>query len=385
MTLRKACIAGVGLTPFGRHEGSTTLSLMGQAAGAALEHAGLERADIDGLITGYSTTHPHLMLSTLFAEYFGLQPAYAHGVQVGGATGLAMVDLARRLVSAGSARRILVVAGENRLTGQTRDQSIRTLAQVGDPDHEVPNGASVPAYYALLASRYLYETGCTERDLAELSVLMRRHAGTYPGAHLTKPIGVDDVMDSKPIATPLKQLDCCPISDGAAAVIVARDNAVPAGVAAVRIAGGGQAHTHQHISMAPDPVAIGATRAVEAALTAAGRRVGDMQLLTIYDSFTVTLAELLEAIGVSRRGESAADARDGRFALDGTLPLNPHGGLLSYGHAGVAGGMSHLVEAVRQLGGRSPCQAAAAPGLALVHADGGVLSSHVSLILESGA
>lgn len=385
MSLRRPCIAGAGLTPFGRHEGSTTLSLMSQAATAALDDAGLERADIDGLITGYSTTHPHLMLSTLFAEYFGLQPDYAHGMQVGGATGLAMADLARRLVACGTARRVLVVAGENRLTGQTRDQSIQTLAQVGDPQHEVPNGASVPAYYALLASRYLYETGCTEQDLAELSVLMRTHAISYPGAHLTKPIGVDDVMASKPIATPLKQLDCCPISDGAAAVIVARDDSVPAGAPAVRITGGGQAHTHQHVSMAPEPVAIGATRAAGTALREAGRGIADMQLLAIYDSFTVTLAELLEAIGVCRRGEAAADARNGRFALNGALPLNPHGGLMSYGHAGVAGGMSHLVEAARQLVGRSPSQAPAGPGLALVHADGGVLSSHVSLVLESSA
>jgi len=379
------CIAGVGLTPFGRQEGSDTLSLMSRAAELALDDAGLTRADVDGLLTGYSTTHPHLMLATVFAEFFGLQPAYAHGVQVGGATGLAMVDLARRLVQAGAAERILVVAGENRLTGQTRDQTIQTLAQVGEPDHEVPNGASVLAYYALLASRYLAATGCGERDLAELSVLMRRNASRYPGAHLTKPIGVDDVMASKPIATPLKQLDCCPISDGAAAVIVARRGSVPAAQRGAVITGGGQAHTHQHLSAAPEPVAVGATQAVGRALGEAERRIGDMELLGVYDSFTVTLAELLEASGVSGPGQAPADARHGRFDLDGELPLNPHGGLLSYGHAGVAGGMSHLVEAVRQLNGTSPLPAGKGPGLALVHADGGVMSSHVSLILEGSS
>ncbi|MCC5808906.1 MAG: thiolase family protein [Ectothiorhodospiraceae bacterium] len=376
-------IIGTGLTPFGRLEPADTLDLMSRAAEVALADAGLERGDVDGLLTGYSTTHPHLMLSTLFAEYFGLQPAYAHGVQVGGATGLAMVDLARRLVQSGAAKRVLVVAGENRLSGQSRDQTIQTLAQVGDPDHEVPNGAAVPAYYALLASHYLAETGCTEEDMAELSVLMRSHAMNYPGAHLTKAVSVADVMASKPIATPLKQLDCCPISDGAAAVLVCHPDAVPDGAVATRITGGGQAHTHQHVSMAPEPINLGATQASRAALREAGRRIGDMELLGIYDSFTVTLAELLEGIGVCERGHSAADAREGRFSLDGPLPLNPHGGLLSYGHAGVAGGMSHLVEAVRQLSGRSPTPAARGPGLALVHADGGVLSSHVSLVLEA--
>ncbi len=376
-------IIGAGLTPFGRLEPAGTLDLMSHAAAAALDDAGLERGDIDGLLTGYSTTLPHLMLSTRFAEHFGLQPAYAHGVQVGGATGLAMVDLARRLVQAGAAKRILVVAGENRLSGQTRDQTIQTLAQVGDPDHEVPNGAAVPAYYALLASRYLAETGCSEEDMAALSVLMRRHAIGYPGAHLTKPITVDDVMASKPIASPLKQLDCCPISDGAAAVVVSRPDAAPGTAPQVGLTGGGQAHTHQHVSMAPEPINLGAMQSSRAALAEAGRRIEEMELLGIYDSFTVTLAELLEGIGVCQRGRAAADVRAGRFGLDGPLPLNPHGGLLSYGHSGVAGGMSHLVEAVRQLTGQSPAPAARGPRLALVHADGGVLSSHVSLILEA--
>ncbi|MBV8526264.1 MAG: hypothetical protein JOY71_29840, partial [Acetobacteraceae bacterium] len=140
-------ITGVGLTPFGRAEGSTTIDLMSQAATLALNDAGLERREIDGLITGYSTTLPHLMLSTVFAEHFGLQPQYAHAVQLGGATGFAMAMLAHQLVRAGAARRILVVAGENRLTGQTRDAAIQTLAQVGHPEYEVPLGPTIPAYY----------------------------------------------------------------------------------------------------------------------------------------------------------------------------------------------------------------------------------------------
>lgn len=104
-------VAGVGLTPFGRHEGHSTLDLMSRAAADALTDAELERGDVDGLITGYSTTHPHLMLSTVFAEHFGLRPTYAHAVQLGGATGFALVMLAHLLVEAGAARRILVVAG----------------------------------------------------------------------------------------------------------------------------------------------------------------------------------------------------------------------------------------------------------------------------------
>src|SRR5262245_34001922 len=133
-------ITGVGLTSYGKHEGSSTLDLMSQAATQALSDSTLKRADIDGVLCGYSTTMPLLMLATVFAEHFGIQPKYSHAIQVGGATGLAMIMLAHELVEAGVVKNVLVVAGENRLTGQARDSAIQTLAQVGHPDFEVPLG-----------------------------------------------------------------------------------------------------------------------------------------------------------------------------------------------------------------------------------------------------
>ncbi|PIK69247.1 thiolase, partial [Methylobacterium frigidaeris] len=238
-------ITGIGLTPFGRLAGASTLDLMSRAATDALTDAGLERREIDGLITGYSTTHPHLMLSTVFAEHFGLRPAYAHAVQLGGATGFALVMLAHLLVEAGAARRILVVAGENRLSGQSRDAAIQTLAQVGHPTYEVPLGPTIPAYYGLVASRYAHEYGIDE--IAELAVLMRANAARTPGAHLTEPITAAMVRDSKPIAAPLRLLDCCPVSDGGAAFVIERADPARPGP---RIRGAAQAHTHQHVSAA---------------------------------------------------------------------------------------------------------------------------------------
>ena len=318
------------------------------------------------------------MLSTLFCERYSLAPAYAHSVQLGGATGAAMLMLARELVRAGRCRNVLVVAGENRLTGQARDSAIQTLAQVGDADFEVPNGASVPAYYALLASRYMHETGLTERDLAEFAVLMRANARRHPDAHLTQPIGLEDVLASKPIAAPLKFLDCCPISDGACALVVSSE---PRGAPRIAVLGAGQAHRHQHLSAIADTTNFGARDAARRAFEESRLRPADIDYLAIYDSFTITLAILLEETGFAPRGESAARARAGDFAPDGPLPLNTHGGLLSFGHSGVAGGMSHVVEAFRQLAGRAGERQVAGRTRAFVHADGGVLSSHVSLVL----
>ena len=372
-------ITGVGLTRFGSLPGRGVLDLMSEAATAALADAGLARREVDGLICGYATTLPHLMLSTVFAEHFGLRPDYAHAIQLGGATGFAMAMLAHHLVEAGAARHVLVVAGENRLTGQGRDAAVQSLAQVGHPTYELPFGPTIPAYYGLVASRYMHAFGVTEADLAALAVLMRRHALSHPGAQFKEPITVADVLGSKPIAAPLKLLDCCPVSDGGAAFVISRERTGDVGV---RIRGAGQAHTFQHVSAAPSLTEFGAAHAAARAREAAGIALDDVRYLAIYDSFTITLAILLEELGICGRGEAGPHARAGRFDQAGTLPLNTHGGLLSYGHCGVGGAMAHLVEAQLQMTGRAGARQVRDASLALLHGDGGVLSSHVSLVVE---
>ena len=129
-----------------------------------------------------------------------------------------MLMLANELVNAGVVRNVLVVAGENRLSGQSSQDTLRSLAQVGHPRYEVPLGPTIPAYYALVASRYMHHFGVTALDLAALAVAMRVNAREHPGAHLTAEIDEAQVMASRAIATPLKLLDCCPVSDGGAAV-----------------------------------------------------------------------------------------------------------------------------------------------------------------------
>ncbi|WP_441241482.1 thiolase family protein [Tardiphaga sp. 768_D3_N2_1] len=372
-------ITGVGLLPYGKHEGSSTIDLMSRAAELALADAGLKRGDIDGFLCGYSTTMPHIMLATVFAEHFGITPSYAHAIQVGGATGMAMAMLAHQLVEGGVAKNVLVVGGENRLTGQSRDASIQALAQVGHPTYEVPLGPTIPAYYGLVANRYMHEYGVTQEDLAEFAVLMRQHALTHPGAQFHEPITVADVMASKTIATPLKLLDCCPVSDGGAAFVVSYE---PTSPTKIRVRGAAQAHTHQHITAAPALSELGAEIAIARAKKATGIEISDVRYAAVYDSFTITLAMLLEDLGLAGRGEAAARVRAGHFGQHGAMPLNTHGGLLSYGHCGVGGAMAHLVEAHLQMTGRAGNRQVKDASVALLHGDGGVLSSHVSMFLE---
>lgn len=374
--MNHAYVLSAANTPFGRFPERSALDLMASAANGAIAAAGVDRREIDGVLCGYATTFPHLMLGTLLAEKLGIDPHYAHGVQMGGATGAAMVMLAGELVRSGRCRRVLVVAGENRLTGQARDASIQTLAQVGDADMEVPNGVSVPAYYALMASSYMARTGTSGADLAAFAVKMRANAARHPDAHLRDPISVEDVLASKPIASPLRLLDCCPISDGGVAFIVSD-------AGSVRIAGAGQAHRHQHLSAMRDIMDTGASRAFARALQDAAVKREEIDLLGIYDSFTITLTMLLEELGFAARGKAAERLRAGDFDSDGVLPLNLHGGLLSFGHSGVAGGMAHIAEVWRQLTQQAGTRQVSPRRCAAVHADGGVMSAHVSLILTA--
>lgn len=376
-----AWLTGVGLTPFGRRPGRDALAWQSTAALLALDDAGIRAADVDAVFAGYATTMGHLMPADLLSEHLGIQPAIATGLSAGGATGLAMVAAAVRLVEAGQADVVLVAAGEDRASGQSTGTSTRTLAQVGHRDYEVPTGCTVPGYYALLASAHLHRHGLGRDALAPLAVQMRAHAARHPGAHHRSPISVEDVLGSRPIAEPLHLLDCCPVSDGGAAFVV---SSRPADRVSIRVLGVGEAHRHQHLCEA-DPDDFGARSAARRALDRADRELADIDIAGIYDSFTITLALLLEEIGFSAPGRSGADAAAGRFDLTGELPLNTHGGLLSYGHCGVAGGLAHLAEVVAQLRGDAEGRGPARPPrTGFVHADGGVMSAHVSAVLETG-
>lgn len=372
-------IVAAGLTPFGEHPAKTSLDLMSWAAQEALRDANLDRQDIDGLVCGYSGTHPHIMFANVFAEHFGMKPSCLSALQAGGATGIGMIILAAGMVESGRAENVLVVAGENRATGQSRSSSIQMLSQIGHPRYEVPLGATVPAYYALLADQYLHRYSLTEADLAELAVLMRFNASRHDGAHMRDNICVGDVLASTSIATPLKLLDCCPISDGGAAVLVSA-NPDKNGI---KIAGVGQSNRHQHLCAMQDFRDTGAAHASAQALARAGLSLSEIEYAGIYDSFTITLALLLEEIGFSQPGQAPQDTRQGRYSVDGAVPLNTHGGLLSYGQCGVAGALSHVVEARSQMCGLAgERQLGKPPQTALIHADGGVLSAHASLVLE---
>lgn len=377
----KPVIAGVADTRVGRLPEHNCMSLHSEVSRKALADAHLLPSDIDGVLAAFSFTQPHLMLASVFCEYMGLKPSFVTAVQSGGATACTAVAMAAALVDSGMCKNVLVVTGDNRLTGLPPGGAAAMLAQVGHPQFEQPFGISIPAAYALVAQRYLHEYGATEEQLATIAVTQRAYASLHPHAHMRERITVADVMASRMISSPLKLLDCCLVSDGAAAVIVSKGEGLDRSAARIELRGIGQAHTHEHISAAPSLLDFGCKQSARQAFGRAGIGPGDIDVAEIYDSFTITLAVELESMGFFERGQAGIAAANGALGPAGNLPCNTHGGLLSYGHSGAAGGMFHVVEAVRQLRCDALGHQVQSPEHAFVHGDGGVLSAHCSLIL----
>jgi acetyl-CoA acetyltransferase len=289
---------------------------------------------------------------------------------------------AAMLIEAGHCRHVLVVAGDNRLSG-LRGNAGSTIASLGaHKQWEAPWGLTVPSAYALVASRYMHEYGVAPEQLAAIPVTQRYHASLHPKAHKRKPITIEDVLTSRMIASPLRLLDCCPNSDGGAALVIsAADAARDAPDGSVGILGAGQGHTHEYIVAAPSLTQFGCKESSARAFQRAGVTPSDMDFAQIYDSFTVTLAVGLESVGLFEKGEAGHAAANGELRLGGRLPCNTHGGLLSFGHSGAAGNMWHFVEAVEQLRGTCGERQVNNAKLGFVHGDGGILATHCSVIL----
>ena len=380
----KVAIVGVGESDIGKLPTMSGLGLNVQASKRALDDAGLVPQDIDGLLTAYSFTEPYTALGSSLCEYAGLTPTLCTSIVAGGASPGIMLRHAAHAIALGMAETILVCAGENRATGLGRDAAITALAAVGHPQFEQPYGGSIPAFYAMVAQRHMHEYGSTRMQLASVAVTMRQHAMLHPNAHMKKPVTIEEVLSSKPIADPLRMLDCCLISDAAGAFIVtSAERAADLKQRPVYLLGIGEKHTHEHLVCAPSLVRFGAIDSGRTAYEMAGVGPEDIDVAELYDCFTITPMIELEELGFCEPGEGGAFFEQGHARIGGKLPVNTHGGMLSHAHAGAAGALFGIVEAVRQLRGNEGLRQVEGAQLALVHNEGGILSSHCTAILSN--
>jgi acetyl-CoA acetyltransferase len=382
VTTVPCAIVGIGQSEYGRETGKTSLRLHYDAAAAALADAGLSFADVDGLFSCAITGGLH---GNLLPEYLGITPAFVDSTSLGGGTWESFVEHACAAISAGRCEVALLVYGSAQRTefGSKLGTGLRVGAS-GPAQYYSPHGVTVVGAYAMAAQRYMAQYGVTSEQLAEVAVTMRRNAGRNPGAMYRTPITVDDVLASRMIADPLHMLDCCVVTDGGGAVVItSAERARDLPRRPVYIKGAASAFSHDSIVQMADMTSlVPAAQAAERALSVAGMSIDDIDLLQVYDSYTITVLLTLEALGLCKPGEAGDFVAGGRLAYDGVLPTNTDGGGLSSNHPGMRG-IFLLIEATQQLrGSAGPWQVERPLTTALCNGTGGQLSACSTVVLS---
>lgn len=346
----KAVVSGVGETTYQRDTDRSQLALTLEASLAAIADAGLEPKDIDGVIP-YGAGG---IVAEDFITNFGLPDLrYSATTPMGGASPVAALQTATMAVASGVASHVLVPLGRGSISGGRITQRLAAMPQmhvVGE--YEMPLGTNAPAqFYAHMARRHMETYGTTSDQFAEVAMTCRQNAQMNERAMMRKPMTLEDHHASRMIADPLRLFDCCLESCGGAAVVVsAAERASDMKHRPVYIGGVAEGHpdSPSAITQRPELTRLGIAKAAPVAFEMAGVTHDDIDVAEVYDCFTYIVICQLEDMGFCKKGEGGDFVSNGRIALNGDLPINTHGGLLSEAHIA---GMNHIVELVRQLRG----------------------------------
>lgn len=361
--------------------GRYPIELAAQAAGRALADAGLRTSDVDGL---FSVVAGKLMSTLDVGEYLGIRPRYTDTTMIGGSAFVSQLHHAALAIAAGRCEVALIVYGSTPRADSGRGRLGR--GQPEKPEYESMYKPRSPVTgYALAAARHMYEFGTTLGQLAEVAVAARRWAQLNPKAFARDDLSIADVMSSRVLSSPLRVLDCCLVTDGGGAAVLtsaarARDLAQPP----VYVLGAGEAHYHKAISQMPDLTTTATVDSARRAFEMAGIRTSDVDVVQLYDAFTINTILFLEDMGFCKKGEGGPFVADGRIAPGGSLPVNTNGGGLSYCHPGMYG-IFTIIEAVRQVRGEAGERQQQDVNVAIAHGNGGQLSSQVTAVLGSAA
>lgn len=373
-------IVGAAESDLGKVPGKTALELQAQAARAALADAGLQLRDVDAVFAHTDDRFSGLQLS----EHLGLAPRYMDSSNVGGMSNLMHIRHAMAAIAAGFCEVALITYGSTQLS----DGSRKLTGLVEDPRSPrgqfiVPHGQLSPiGYYAMVAQLHMHRYGSTPADLAEIAVAARQWANLNPKAYRQGPLTLDEVNASPVVAAPLRQRDCCLVTDGGGALVVtsaarARDLArMP-----VYVKGIAETFSHHYTPLDLDDwLDTRVAETAEEAFAMAGLGRGDIDVVQLYDHFTIGVLQSLEELGFCARGEGKDFVKGGRLAPGGDFPINTSGGGLSYGHPGMFG-IFLVIEAVRQLRGECGERQLSHARHALCHAPGLVFSANTTMIL----
>jgi acetyl-CoA C-acetyltransferase len=387
MTIKgKAYIAGIFEHPTRKADDKSLAQLHAESAKGALQDAGLTKEDVDGYFCAGDA--PGLGPLSM-ADYMGLRLRHVDTTDTGGSSYVIHVAHAAQAIAAGKCKVALItLAGRPRAEGMATGTAPRNYG-VATPDvpFEYPFGPTVVNQYAMAAMRHMHQYGTTSAQLAWIKVAASRHAQHNPRAMLREVVTVDDVINSPVISDPLHRLDCCVISDGGGAIIVVKPEVARSLTRPrVKVIGTGEATKHQ-MGGKIDLTYSGAVWSGPAAFAEAGVKPSDIKYVSIYDSFTITVLITLEDLGFCEKGQGGKFVSDGNLIAGvGTLPFNTDGGGLCNNHPANRGGLTKVVEAVRQLRGEAHPQVQVKNcQVALAHGTGGSLGTRhgsATLIME---
>jgi len=354
------------------------IDLMAQGIHRALEDCGLALKDVDGLLCATAQSRTS---GLSLAEYLGISPAFIDTTILGGSSFMFHIAQAQMALMAGLCRVAVIAYGSTQRTIGRRHASVREY----NP-YETPFRPFLPSTaYALAASRHMHQFGTTREQLAEVAVAARQWALLNPAAWEKKPLTVAEVLAARMVSYPFTVRDICLVTDGGGAIVMTTpEQARSLKKPPVYVLGCGQAITHANISSMPDLTVTGAVASGQAAYKMAGLGPADIDVLELYDAFTINPILFLEDLGFCPKGEGGRFVEGGHIAPGGALPVNTNGGGLSYCHPGMYG-LFLLIEAARQLRGECGARQVKDCATALAHGNGGVLSSQASVILGTAA
>jgi acetyl-CoA C-acetyltransferase len=379
----KAAVIGFAeMTPQKGAGSKTPLGIIGEVARDAIADAGLEKKDIDGLLTGMAIGDYSVLWPSVVSEYLHLQPKYFNLVELGGASAAGMVWRAAAAIEAGMCENVLCVLGDS-WSSKTTTLRPPPFPRI-EAEFDAPYGliAANPGY-ALIARRHMHEFGTTPAQMAKVAVDQRKNACKNPAALFgNKEISVDDVLNSRMIVDPLHLLEIVsPCTGGGAFIVAGAERAKRGPNRPVYLLGAGEAGGHSSVTHARSLTTSLVKPAAEAAFKMAGVTPQDMDFVQPYDCYTITVVVTLEDAGFCRKGEGGRFVAEHDLSYKGDFPCNTHGGQLSFGQPGLAGGMSHVIEGVRQLMGRGGERQVRDATIGYVNGNGGIMSEQCSLVL----
>lgn len=384
------CIVGLGDAPSGASGIADYWEHAVVTAAAAIKDAGLTKDDIDCVITSGSMVEKHPRHQVVLCEQLGIERSkFTELSAMGGSAPTSNLRHAVAAIHSGMATCALVIGTDNLLSARGRQGAIEAgPGEFHNAQFEIPYGPYMVTLYALISRRWMHDYGWTSEQLAAVPVAMRAHASMHPDAMISSPaLDVSDVLESRMICSPFRLLDCSVFADGGGAyVVTSAERAADLPHPPIYVLGVGGAYSYYYFEKWPDlvktPRSIIASAADEA-FDMAGVDRADVDVVGIADMFSATVPIALESAGFCDEGEGAAFCQDGRIERTGALPVNTHGGNLSFGLPGVGAQFPHFIEVCRQLRGEAGLRQLSAPSLGYVHNWSGNFSQQGAALLSN--